>query len=145
MSSIARIQEGVTACPALADKDIAGVFDFFIRLYVSERIDQTNIEEDGDMLLYQWSRQGGHVELDLTRQIMLDLEDPDEAADSMTQLSIKFRFAETADAPSMGSGNVWCNSPVEVEAFRAMLGDSALFSWARQVAVAEVQVTLDRL
>lgn len=145
MSSIDNIKALVTAYPALAEKDIARMFEFFIRLYESERIDQTDIEEDGDMLLYQWSIQDGHVELDLTRQVMLDLEDPDEAADSMTQLSITFRFATTAETPSIESGNVWCNSPAEVAAFRATLSDSAPFAWARQVAAAEVRIALDRL
>lgn len=144
MTDIEKIKALTEAAIASKEQNISELFSYFIRLYISERIAQTNIDEDGDMLLYQWGTYRGFFEVDLTRQIMLNLADPDEAADSIVQLSVTFRFNLTADTMSISNGNCWCNTLSEVEEFKTMLTDSAAFIWAQQAAVVDISVSVDK-
>lgn len=144
MTDIEKIKALTEAIVASTEQSISELFSYFIRLYVSERIAQTNVDEDGDMLLYQWDINARYAELDLTRQIMLDLADPDEAADSMMQLSVRCRFKPVQTLAS-AAGNEWCSHPSEVDDFTAMLMNSQPFLAAMQSAPADISIILDRL
>lgn len=144
MTDIGKIKVLTEASTALKEQNISELFSYFIRLYVSERISQTDIDADGDMLLYQWEINNRYVELDLTRQIMLDLADPDDAADSMVQLSVRCRFKPAQILPP-DAGNEWCSNPSEVDNFTAMITGSQSFKSAMQSALVKISIILDRL
>lgn len=99
-------------------------FAAVLDLYAGRRVRGCALDADGDMLLFQWGREGedGPGWLDLTRQIMWSSA-PDED-DEIWQLSCRFAFpdAGSAFAPP---GNHWCASPAALPAFREFLGSSA--------------------
>ncbi|WP_409306629.1 hypothetical protein [Pectobacterium sp. B1J-3] len=145
MTDIGKIKALTEASTALKENNIAALFSYVIQLYVSERIAQTDVDADGDMLLYQWGTYRKYFELDLTRQIMPDLDDPDDCADAMMQLSVRFRFHSTKGTKAIGDGNIWCHTPSESDEFKTTLMNSAAFLLAQQAMVVDVSITLERV
>jgi hypothetical protein len=106
------IQARLSALPsdilAKPERLFAAVFEF----YETIRLDNSSLEEDGDMLLFQWgSYDWGHglnFELDLTRQsIPFGEEDP-----PICQLQCTYRF-DPAQISEIPAGNRWCHQPNE--------------------------------
>lgn len=60
-----------------------------LAFYAEERADDCDLEEDGDMLLFQWGLfdwgKGEFLEINITRQFIGDAEEP-------RQLSLTFQF-----------------------------------------------------
>lgn len=104
-----------------------------VSLYEKQRIEGTEIEEDGDMLLFQWGTydwgKGNFFEIDLTRQTMLAIDDPDDASESMRQLRTTLLFTPTSETQKIGEGNQWCSSPDSVEQFLEFIKSSVAFTW----------------
>jgi hypothetical protein len=115
--------------------DAASMFGMILRLYEENRIVNTSVESDGDMLLFQWGTydwgSGRYFNVDLTRQVMDDLEDPDEQADSMQQLSVALKFIPNAETEILKSGDRWCHSPDELAEFKKFVENSEAFAWAQ--------------
>ncbi|MCA9171956.1 MAG: hypothetical protein KDB23_30020, partial [Planctomycetales bacterium] len=80
--------------------------------YRSHRADDCSVDNDGDMLLYQWgmSRRGASEQFlfNMTRQFIIDGQAEDE---NIWQLSLTFRFASTHALQRLQAGNKWCSSP----------------------------------
>jgi hypothetical protein len=99
---------------------IAAMLDF----YREQRAEDCDIEQDGDMLLYQWGccdwGAGLFFELDITRQFV------EGAAEdgSIVQLSLTFRYPRTELRRKVGDGNRWCSTLHELESFRAFILES---------------------
>lgn len=100
------------------------LFVSMTRQYATERVDAAvALEDDGDMLLFQWGDYDGKATIDITRQLIF--EDGD-----IFQLSAKI---EGAPLSGVKAGNRWCATPEELaeliafveasEAFR-LLGDT---------------------
>lgn len=86
------------------DEGVAAMIEF----YREHRAQHTRLDEDGDMLLLQWSAGA----LDVTRQLIRsgDTDNP------IMQLSLTF----SVDGPTPETGNVWHSdptAPIEVPAF----------------------------
>ena len=100
--------------------------DLMTSFYREERAEGCHIDEDGDMLLYQWGTYdwggGESFELDITRQLITGGED-----DDIFQLALTFRFQPTDPLRQSGAGNHWCHSPADLEDFRAFIFGSAPF------------------
>ena len=133
-----RLEEAGQTLAALAVVDgIASMLNF----YAEERTEGCDLEEDGDMLLYQWGCQdwgeGEFFEVNITRQLMDGaLEDED-----IRQLSLTFRFKPDSKLRKLVNGNKWCTSPDEVAAFRTFIHSSqALKAVAKMKPAA---ITLD--
>lgn len=95
--------------------------------YRDVRAEDCPLEEDGDMLLFQWgthdSGEGETFQLDITRQF---IHAADEDDDGMSQLSLTFHFKPTPELTELEDGNQWCNTPEEVEEFeKFIMGDAA--------------------
>src|SRR5262245_37488233 len=77
--------------------------------YEEERADGCDLDEEGDMLLFQWGIRdwgdGPAFEVNLTRQLIVTDDD-----DAPRQLSLTFRF-EPAVGAAAGEGSRWCESP----------------------------------
>jgi len=120
------VQEKLSSLPsevvARPERLFAALFD----LYKTIRLDDTSLDEDGDMLLFQWgSYDWGHglnFELDLTRQsIPFGLEDP-----PIQQLHCTYRY-DPAQIGEISAGNKWCHQPSELSEFRSfVLGSEAM-------------------
>jgi hypothetical protein len=96
-----------------------------LAFYASQRADGVLIDEDGDMLLFQWGVISA-VELEefylnITRQFIL----PDE--DEPYQLSLHFAFPAGASPPGLKAGNRWCRTPQEIDKFGKFIESSPAY------------------
>ena len=86
--------------------------------YAEERAEGCEIEEDGDMLLFQggthdWGR-GPAFEVSIVRQLIV----ADDEEDEPRQLDLRFRFEPSAGVRAGEGASRWCASPGELAAFR---------------------------
>lgn len=129
----ARLDVGsLSACQAV---------DLMLRHYATLRAQGCSIDEDGDMLLFQWgmhdSRQADHFEFDLTRQFTVDDTDGD---DGISQLSLTLLFPASEDLRRLESGNRWCHSPADLDDFRAFITGSEVYRALEDQAAATVGI-----
>src|SRR5437879_13288813 len=91
-----------------------------LSFYLDERADGCEIDEDGDMLLYQWGcydwGNGESFEFNITRQFM----DADGQDEDIRQLSLTFKFKPTESLRKLADGNRWCRSPDENSECRSL-------------------------
>jgi len=116
-----------------------------IDLYESYRIENTNLEYDGDMLLFQCGEDSlskDYFIVDITRQIIPDLDDIDEATDAMQQLSTTFKFLPSEAAFALSTTSQWCSALNEVDSLRAFIENSDAFQWAIKNDVVKVDIEL---
>jgi hypothetical protein len=107
--------------------------DAMLAFYRDVRADGCDLEQSGDMLLYQWGTydwgEGPHFEVDVTRQFVLS---PGEDED-IWQLGLTFRFSPNDRFQALGSGDRWCPAPAEEAAFGTFVrGHAAYFAVAEQ-------------
>lgn len=118
------------------DRDAAlpsELIDVILDWYASERVVDTNIQDHGDMLLFQWGTcdwgDGPTFQFDLTRQL-IDENDPDDDG-AIWQLSVTAHYPEAVGA-IVGSGNRWCDSPDDLDEFRFFIEASPAMQVVRQ-------------
>lgn len=149
MASLEEIANLTEAHSSVKEASVRSSFEHFLNLYGCSRIANTALENDGDMLIYQWGTYdwgfGAHFELSITRQTTLNLEDPDQAADSMRQLSLTFKYSPCAESSLLGAGNKWCGTPASLEEFRQFVTQSAAYLWAAANPPQKVEVSLGRV
>jgi len=92
--------------------------------YAEERADGCPLDEDGDMLLFQWGTHdwgdGLAFEVNITRQLIV----ADDEETEPQQLRLTFRFEPAAGAAA-GESNRWCESPDGLPEFRRFVVRSA--------------------
>ncbi len=123
--------------PKCPDAIISCMLDF----YRSERAEDCRIEDDGEMLLYQWGihdwGQGRWFDLNITGQfIPRYVEDPE-----IFQLSVSAKYVPTPDLEALGWGNKWCGSPDEFSQFAEFVRTSAAYTRLAQTFCAKVEIT----
>ncbi len=100
-------------------------FRAMLALYREHRAIECNVEEDGDMLLFQWGTydwgQGPRFEFELARQLAPSGHEFDDVAH---QLRLTFCFEPSEDLRSLGEGNRWCDSPRDQPSFEAYLAEN---------------------
>jgi hypothetical protein len=125
--------------------NVTQLIKLVIDLYESYRIENTNLEYDGDMLLFQCgvdSLSKDYFIVDITRQIIPDLDDIDEATDAMQQLSTTFKFLPSDAAFALSTTSQWCSALNEVDSLRAFIENSDAFQWAIKNDVVKVDIEL---
>jgi hypothetical protein len=79
------------------------------------------LDEDGDMLLFQWgvydSGKDETFQCGMTRQF-IDAKSQDD--DAISQLSLTFHYPPST-RPAGLNGNKWCTSPDELKSFEAFI------------------------
>lgn len=139
------IAEKIRKAEASNAEDVAALFNLTIELYANQRIDNTETEKDGDMLLFEWGSYGQGTErrftLDLTRQTILDLPDPDDAADSLRQLHVTALYPVSAETEQLGKGQKWCASPTALTEFIAFIKNSPAYQWAISSRLASLEIS----
>jgi len=107
------IQQGVNIDVLRFDSTIAAFFDF----YRDERAEGCAVDEDGDMLLFEWGAvdwgEGDHFELSLARQLIFGPGDG-----KIWQLKLTYAYEPTAAFRALGAGNRWCDTLDALAAFR---------------------------
>lgn len=85
-----------------------------IELYKTVRVEDCDLDDDGDMLLFQWGTydwgKGPYFEIDLTRQFAAGAGEDDD----LWQLSLTFLFWPTR---TLEAGHRWCARPEELDDF----------------------------
>jgi hypothetical protein len=101
----------------------AGV-EAMLAYYAEDRADGCPLDEDGDMLLFQWGThdwgEGPAFEVSIVRQLIAAGDEDEEPR----QLDLRFRF-ETSAGASAGEGSRWCESPDGLPEFRQFVAKSA--------------------
>lgn len=126
------------------DEDITPrrAMDAMLAFYSQQRADNVVIEDDGDMLLYEWglfSFSGPEsFQLGLTRQFI----ETDE--DEPYQLRLTLHFVPTDSLRRLKGGSNWCHSPEELPAFRQFVEDSEAFRAIADSKPSRVEVCFDR-
>jgi hypothetical protein len=118
-----------------------------LAFYAADRCDGCVLEEDGDMLLFQWGTytwgDSTHFELNITRQLMPGGDENEDDDEGILQLSLTFRFPAAAELQALGSGNEWCDTPSGLPAFRARIDACPAFERVGGRVPSEVVLHLD--
>ena len=92
-----------------------------LKFYRNVRAEGCDMEQDGDMLLFQYGtyeRQGKkQFELDITRQLILDGGEDED----IWQLSLRFEFVAPPGLESIGAGEQWCTSLRDIDEFEQFI------------------------
>ena len=110
-----------------------------LEFYRTERADDCSLDDDGDMLLFQWGThdwgQGPAFELDITRQFIRGGGEDDD----IWQLSLTFFFPPNA----ITSGNRWCHSPEETDDFAGLVRSHDAYATVAQAAPVRVELDFE--
>jgi hypothetical protein len=162
MSMIDPLQAGAAFQQFAADQDAGDLhaesaIALMIAFYRVVRAEGCNIDQDGDMLLFQWGiydHSGSKAfTYDITRQFMVPLpplsdpemhEDPDVHLDpEMYQLSLTLYFVPTESMRACGSGDRWCPTPNELPAFESFIRGCPATAAIRSLQPTHVSLTFD--
>ncbi len=102
----------------------ADAIRYILTFYRDIRADDCPLDEDGDMLLFQFGAydfgQGETYRYDITRRFILSGSEGD---DGMSQLSLTVHFTVT-DALRALKGNRWCSSLAQMDEFEQFIRSS---------------------
>ncbi len=121
----ARFEALLSQCDKRDFPDV--IISCMLDFYRDERVEDCRIEDDGDMLLYQWGTydwgQGRWFDLNITRQFIPQGGEDDD----IFQLSVTAKYSPAPDLDELCSGNKWCGSPDEFPQFEEFVrGSNAL-------------------
>ena len=109
--------------------------------YREVRAEGCHLDEDGDMLLYEWGTydwgKGRYFELDIARQF---IETGTEDDEGMSQLALTFGFHASSALDALESGDQWCHSPEELSKFESSVIASK--AWQAVAAIKPDTVSL---
>jgi hypothetical protein len=127
--------------------DASSAVQLMIDFYVAVRTDDVDLENGGDMLLFQWGVHdwggGPSFEYDVTRQLIGEVVDENDADDAFWQLSLTLHFVATREAQAIGSGEHWCARLDGVDEFRNFIRDCAATALARRGAPQRVELSFE--
>ena len=107
--------------------------------YLRVRADDCSLDNDGDMLLFQWGTYdwgtGPTFQINMTRQFLITKSDGDE---EMSQLSLTFHYPTDGHTALLGKGNRWCKHPSALKPLRDFIQESAPFKALRDSTSARV-------
>lgn len=140
---LSRIESTTDGLDALTPQ---AALDAVVDFYENERATNADkIEDDGDMLLYQWGTydfgDGLSFRLDLTRQFVDAAEEGD---DGIWQLSLILHYDTSAAADTLGRGHEWCYTPAGTAAFRRFVEPSPAFVFASSERPTRVELELEQ-
>jgi hypothetical protein len=130
-------QTGEVLCALTLEKGIRLMLDF----YRDVRAEGCSLEDEGDMLLYQWGTfdwgEGRRFQCNITRQFM---EPDEEEDDAISQLSFTFYYPASEFHDSLADGNQWCASPDELPEFEEFITGSAAFKAVKDSTPDDVEL-----
>ena len=123
---------GLTLDELDAEQATRGMVDF----YIERPADDVDVDEDGDMLLFQWGSYGS-FQYNITRQLITQDEDDE---DEIWQLSLTLHYPEDDDARGLGSGERWCYSPDDLDEFVPFIEGATATAFARSRSPERVEL-----
>jgi hypothetical protein len=113
--------------------------------YRDVRCEDVDLEDNGDMLLYQYGTYGFSrpktFQFNLTRQFSVEESNEDEGI-SQLQLTLHYPPSSALDPLK---ANQWCRSLDELTAFEALIRDNDAFCAAQSLAPAELELYWERV
>lgn len=108
---------------------IDDAINLMLGFYREIRIDDCDLANDGDMLLFQWGLEPNSLNpsfrYNLTRHLVVEKtyvdDDGEWIDDSVKQLSLTFCYISNLKLNSLNHGNQWCLHPEDLEQFEAFL------------------------
>jgi hypothetical protein len=94
-----------------------------VTFYEQHRVDDVDLEELGDMLLFQYGTVDWHdgrgeaFEYNVTRQVVTPLTPGQDDDDAFWQLQLTLRYPPTEAMRSLGMNNRWCQHPADAPGF----------------------------
>ena len=133
---------------ALEQAALVTLFAALVDWFESERAhDAAAIEDDGDMLLFQWGTYdwggGSTFSYNLTRQFATSAADP--ADQEIWQLGLTAHYDLTAQLTRLGSANRWCGSPSECDDLREHIRASPATGRVAAEDPLRVEITFERV
>ncbi|MCM6774729.1 hypothetical protein NDR87_12645 [Nocardia sp. CDC159] len=122
--------------------DAAAAVGAMAAFYTRHRVTDVDLDNDGDMLLFQWGIDGDdHQEFhyDITRQVIID-----NPRDTILQLSLTLHYPVTPPLHGIGDGSRWCSNPEETEAFLSFVAHHPATSCAGALAPHRVRLTFEQ-
>ena len=123
----------------------AGI-ELMLRFYEEERVDRCPLDEDGDMLLFQWGiydwGEGEKFEVNISRQLMTAEVTGDE---QVRQLSLTFRYAPSPDLEKAGDGDHWCDTPEGLDVFREGIEAGPALTAVAGLTPTAIELTVDEV
>jgi hypothetical protein len=108
----------------LANTDPVSGIDLMIAFYADVRFSDVDLDEDGDMLLFQYggpySWSPAYFDLNITRQFITKTQGV------FYQLSLSFLYVVTENSLQ---DNKWCKRVEEIDSFRNYIQSSAAIAW----------------
>ena len=104
------------SCGSVAGLTPADATRLILAFYRQVRATDRPLDEDGDMILFQWGAfdfgEGETYRYNITRQFIISGSEGD---DGMSQLSLTVHFAVTEALRALKKGSRWCSSPAQAD------------------------------
>lgn len=117
--------------------------------YRDVRVEGCDLDEDGDMLLFQWGTydfsEGRSFQFDITRQFIVADPDNEDDASAMSQLSFTFHFTPSPQFDALKDGNRWCSTPQDVQGFQAFITEGEAHGTVATARPAKVTLEYGRV
>ncbi|MCP9621938.1 hypothetical protein FOH10_31285 [Nocardia otitidiscaviarum] len=127
---------------ALDDLDATTAIDAMTMFYAHHRVADADLDNDGDMLLFQWGIYDDNQQefvYDITRQVITD----HGGDDNIRQLSLTLHYPMTPTSPSIGNGSQWCSHPEQAEHFLSLVTHHPATSHVLTTHPHRTEVTFD--
>ncbi|WP_458690544.1 hypothetical protein [Nocardia tengchongensis] len=128
---------------ALDNLDATTAIDSMSGFYADHRVTDVDLDNDGDMLLFQWGTYGDDQQefvYDITRQVIAGPGDDD----SIRQLSLTLRYPATTTSVGIGNGSRWCPHPEQIETFLSLVAHHPATTHAMTANSILTQVSFDQ-
>ena len=130
----------------VAELTAKGGIHLMLEFYKQIRADNCPIDEDGDMLLYQWGtynwNESTFFQFDITRQF---IEAGFEGDDGMSQLSLCFYFHPSNDFMELEHGHRWCSSPRELSNFESYIKTNIAYLRVAEVTPTKLEIEYSKI
>ena len=132
----------------LKEKDLtlASLPDVFLDYYRTVPFETADVENDGDMLLFEYGifdwGQGEYFQIGLTRQLIEQHDDEEEEEDHMYQLRVTLFFRPTEFAP-VGDFNKWSSGCSDLDEFKGVIVTSAGYQAALNHTPIKLEIMTD--
>ncbi|MGW0637661.1 hypothetical protein [Nocardia salmonicida] len=127
---------------ALDNLDAITAIGSMTMFYAYHRVADVDLDDDGDMLLFQWGIYGSDQQVfvyDITRQVITGSGDDD----GISQLSPTLHYPITATSQSLGNGSGWCPHLEQAETFLALIAYHPATTHVGSTHPYRTQVTFD--
>ncbi len=132
----------------LKEKDLtlASLPELFLAYYQTVPFETVGLENDGDMLLFQYGTydwgQGEHFQINLTRQLIGMHDEEEEQEDHMYQLQVTLSY-KPADFASVESFNKWSSDCSTLDEFKEIILTSAGYQAALNHLPVKLEIMTD--